>query len=683
MAKVTASQRFKTIGAKALLWLLALSFFAGFLLVPNLHRFSGGPQAEHTFAIVNDKHKVPVREFMETYRQMEYRYQEQYGDQWDQLKGYFGPQVKTNSLDRIIFRYGAGDKAKELGLSVSDEEVRRLVEETPTFHDEAGVFRVNLYQQFLQRRRMTAEKFEGDLREDLIRQKLTNLFYDGVRPSRAQVEEEWQNRNTKVALEFVSVDIQELSGSMKPSDAQIRDYYEKNQMEFFRPERRVLRYADFNPNGKEIRDRENVKNISDADIRAYYDQNPDEYTFQEENFRVREMVVGFDLGNPESEALKKLSDDDKKKKAREIIEEALKRVKAGEDFAAVANEVSTDRREKLLKKGGDLGLVSEKYFNKDVVEQAKKLALKDISPVFESFGSYRFVTVTEKFAKGDKKPFDDQKEAIRRKLANERAQAVADTESQQYLAKIKATGIPESGTAPEIVVSPPFARGEMLAGVGRLPQEDEDIVFGTLKPGDEPRLAKVGGRTLVYQLKEILQPSPSPLEEVKEQVAERVKKRLAREKLASEIEGVKKALASGTAPDKAAKAVKGAASGETGVFAKADSGSAEGVSGSDVVNKIGRSSELKLASFGLTKPGQVAGPFEVGEKLFVIRLKSRVDPDPAQRESQLNEVRDDLTRSMRSEVQMQLLEKIKADTKIEYKIEPDTLIKGDEEEAGS
>ena len=42
-----------------------------------------------------------------------------------------------------------------------------------------------------------------------------------------------------------------------------------------------------------------------------------EYTLAEENFRVREMVVGFDLGSPDEEALKKLSADEKKKKAKE------------------------------------------------------------------------------------------------------------------------------------------------------------------------------------------------------------------------------------------------------------------------------------------------------------------------------------------------------------------------------
>jgi len=212
MAKVTVQQRFKSVGAKLLLTGLAVSFFVGFLVVPNVNRFKGeSGRGEETFAVINDQHKVTVREFLETYRQMEYRYQEQYGEQWDQLKSYFLPQVKTNSIDRIVFRYGAMDRAKELGLNVSDEEVRRLVHESPAFQDEGGVFRVNLYQQYLQRRHMSAEKFEDDLREDLIRQKLTGLFYDGVKPSRAQVEKEWSDRNTKIALEFVSVSIGELA----------------------------------------------------------------------------------------------------------------------------------------------------------------------------------------------------------------------------------------------------------------------------------------------------------------------------------------------------------------------------------------------------------------------------------------------------------------------------------------
>ncbi len=683
MAKVTVQQRFKSIGAQLLLWALAISFFVGFLVVPNINRFKGQQgHSEEVFAVVNGEHKVTVREFMDTYRQMEYRYQEQYGEQWDQLKSYFLPQIKTNSIDRIVFRYGAMDRAKELGLNVSDDEIRRLVNDSPAFQDENGVFRVNLYQQYLQRRHMSAEKFEDDLREDLVRQKLTSLFYDGVKPSRAQVEKEWEDRNTKIALEFVSVSIAELAKGMTPTDAQIKAYYEQNQMEFFRPERRVIRYADFNPNSKDVRDRDSVKNIADADLKAYYDQHPDEYTLTEENFRVREMTVGFDLGNPDDEALKKLSADEKKKKAKEIIDGALARVKKGEDFNAVANELSTDRREKLLKKGGDLGLVNDKYFNKDIVEHAKKLAVNDVSEVFESFNAYRFIKVTEKLAAGTKKPFDDQKDAIRRKLANERATAIAETESAQFLQKSAKDGVPEKaeGGKPEIVVSPPFARGEAIAGVGKLTDADEEALFKA-KPGDPAVSAKVGNRTIVYQIKEVMQPAPSPIEEVKDQIGERVKKKLAREKLAGDIDRLKKALASGTPADKAAKSIKGAESGETGVFARNDAGNSEGVSGQDVVNKIGKAGDLKLAAFKLGKAGDVGGPFEVAEKLFVIRLKSRTDPDPAQKTKQMDDVREQLARTMRSEVQNQLLDKIKAETKMDMKIDVDKLLKKDEGES--
>lgn len=684
MAKETVGQRFKSLGAKTLLWLLAISFIAGFLVVPSVGRFgAGGTRGDDTFAIINGEHKITVREFLETYRQMEFRYEEQYGEQWDQIKDYLLPQVKTNSIDRLVFRYGAGDQARELGLSVSDEEIRRLVHETPAFHDEKGVFRVNLYQQYLQRQRLSPEKFENDLREDLIRQKLTNLFYDGVRPSRAQVEKEWEDRNTKIALDFVSIGIEEIAGTMKPTDAQITAYYGQNQMEFFRPERRVIRYADFNPNGKQIRDRDNVKNIAEADLKAYYDGNAAEYTFNEENFRIREMVVAFDLGNPDDTAVKKLSDDEKKKQARELIEAAHERVvKKGEDFAAVANEVSTDRREKLLKRGGDIGVVSDKYFNKDIIERAKKLKLNEVSDIFESFNAYRFVVVTEKFAAGTRKPFDDQKDAIRRKLSNDRATAIAEAESAQYLEKVAKTGVPESSTegGPEITVSAPFSRGESVAGLGRLTEPDEEAIFGTLKPGDAPKMARFGNRVIVYQLKEILPPAPSPMEEVREQIAERVKKQLAREKLSGEIDGLRKALLSGVPADRAAKSIKGAESGETGVFARNESGNAGNVSGVDVVNKIGRSGQLKLSAFMLKRPGDVAGPFEVDDRLVMVRLKSRLDPDPALREKQLEEVREDLFRKLRSEVQGQLLDKIKAETRLDLKVDVDKLLKRDEAE---
>ncbi len=208
----------------------------------------------------------------------------------------------------------------------------------------------------------------------------------------------------------------------------------------------------------------------------------------------------------------------------------------------------------------------------------------------------------------------------------------------------------------------------------------EEAIFGTLKPGDAPKMARFGNRVIVYQLKEILPPAPSPMEEVREQIAERVKKQLAREKLSGEIDGLRKALLSGVPADRAAKSIKGAESGETGVFARNESGNAGNVSGVDVVNKIGRSGQLKLSAFMLKRPGDVAGPFEVDDRLVMVRLKSRLDPDPALREKQLEEVREDLFRKLRSEVQGQLLDKIKAETRLDLKVDVDKLLKRDEAE---
>jgi len=131
-----------------------------------------------------------------------------------------------------------------------------------------------------------------------------------------------------------------------------------------------------------------------------------------QRLKVRQIVV--EVGSrPEAQA---------KRRAEEI----LKRVKAGEDFAKLAGELSDDPTSKS--KGGDIGFVDPTY-DKDL----QGLKVGQVSGVLKSFQGYRIVKV-EDSKLGLPKDFEKNKKQLRDDLKT-RLESLASAEFYENLQK--------------------------------------------------------------------------------------------------------------------------------------------------------------------------------------------------------------------------------------------------------
>jgi peptidyl-prolyl cis-trans isomerase C len=122
--------------------------------------------------------------------------------------------------------------------------------------------------------------------------------------------------------------------------------------------------------------------VSDTDAKAYYDQHPQEMQKPEE-IRASHILVRF----PEGAA------DDVKKAARARAEEALAKVKAGGDFAAVVKDYSQDPGSAA--QGGDLGFFSKGRMVPAFETVAFAMKVGQVSDVVESPFGYHVIKVTD------------------------------------------------------------------------------------------------------------------------------------------------------------------------------------------------------------------------------------------------------------------------------------------------
>jgi peptidyl-prolyl cis-trans isomerase C len=163
---------------------------------------------------------------------------------------------------------------------------------------------------------------------------------------------------------------------------------------------------------------------SDADAKDFYDKNQDKFK-EEEQVRASHILVKVDES----------ADPATKQKARAKIDGVLKQVKAGGDFAKLAQENSDDGS---ASQGGDLN-----YFGKgQMVGPFDKVAFElkpgQISDVVQTQFGYHIIKVVDKKT-GRTVPFEEAQAKIKDYLTGQKKQQHADTfiESLKKKSKIE------------------------------------------------------------------------------------------------------------------------------------------------------------------------------------------------------------------------------------------------------
>ncbi|ACH39526.1 peptidylprolyl cis-trans isomerase, PpiC-type [Citrifermentans bemidjiense Bem] len=128
---------------------------------------------------------------------------------------------------------------------------------------------------------------------------------------------------------------------------------------------------------------QNKASVSDEEVKKFYDDNLNQYFKKPESVKASHILVGTD----------EKSTPEDKKKAKEKAEALLKRLQAGEDFAAVAKGESTCPS---ASEGGDLGEFGRGQMVPEFEEAAFKLKPGEMSGVVETKFGYHIIKVTGK-----------------------------------------------------------------------------------------------------------------------------------------------------------------------------------------------------------------------------------------------------------------------------------------------
>jgi len=283
-----------------------------------------------------------------------------------QLGGDFDPSLLDDRLVRESSLRGLIDQAlllqgaRKADFAFSDTALDQLILQTPEFAVD-GVFNAGRFDQFIQQLGYTRLQFRDLLRQEM----LVGQLQAGIGASGFVTDEQIQHfaRLEQQTRDFAIVTVPADNTAVEVSEEQAREYYEQNTDRFRSPEQVVLDYIELNK--ESFFDQVDV---TDEQVQSLYQQRIANLAEQR---RAAHILIESD-GSGDTEAKAK-------------IDEIAQRLAAGEDFAALAKEVSEDPGS--AGEGGDLGFAGPGIYDPDFEDALYALAQDQVSePVRSEFG---------------------------------------------------------------------------------------------------------------------------------------------------------------------------------------------------------------------------------------------------------------------------------------------------------
>ena len=356
--------------------------------------------------------EIPIPEYRFAKQQQIQRMRSMLGEQYD-ASITNTPEFKAAVLNRLIEEEVLVQAATEAGMAISDGFLNARIKNTPDFQRD-GEFSQDLYQSLLAQQRLTPQEFEEDFRRAL----LINQLVAGVSESSAvvpqAVEQGLRLQGQERELRYVRLPMARYVDSVNITPEQVAAFYDANKARFMEPEQVRLQYLELSLDviaaGLEA---------TDVEIEQLYASEKDRLAGDEQR-RARHILIQLDES----------ADDEAVAAARREAGELVARLRAGEDFAALAKEHSDDAGSAA--EGGDLGLFGRGMMVPEFEEAAFALAESEISePVRSPFG-FHIIQVTEIEA-----PRVPSLEEVRPQLAE---QAVRDQAEQLFLERVELLG---------------------------------------------------------------------------------------------------------------------------------------------------------------------------------------------------------------------------------------------------
>ncbi len=374
-------------------------------------------------------------------------------------------KLRETVVDGLIERELLCRAAREAGLTVDDEDVEdsllanKLFMTTSVhaiggsssgsipidFTKDDGSFDFETFRMFVNNRfRMTFTSFKQQQTQEMLAQRMRQLFEASVRISEKEVWAEYVTESDRLKIGYVTFDPAFFVRRLYPTDAEVAAWVEQHL----------------------------------AEVEKQYEDDSYKYRNVEKQVRTSHILVKVEPGAEEPVVAER----------KALAEDVLKRVRAGEDFAKLAAQYSDDQGS--AKSGGDVGYKARGQLVEEYEDEAFGMKVGEVSDLVKTQFGFHIIRC-DGFREGDI-PFEDVKVEIGRtmmRLATARQQAQADGDA--FLAKVKAGAtFEEAAKALEAVYYPPEPEASAPAPAATAPEAGDagdEAAEEDVQADEEPR----------------------------------------------------------------------------------------------------------------------------------------------------------------------------------------------------
>ncbi|MFT4748551.1 MAG: peptidyl-prolyl cis-trans isomerase D [Pseudohongiellaceae bacterium] len=305
------------------------------------------------------------------------------------------------SLNQLIEELVMRQLAKGNSMSVSSDRIDRSIIQTPSFQLN-GVFDSELAVRTMNSQFLSVAQYRETLRGQMLMAQVANAY-----ASSNFVTDGELNRLVKLSsqtrdLRYLSVTMGTRTLDTAISDEQIQSYYDDNQELFEEDASVVVNYV--------LLDKSIISDEIALDENALLAKYEEDRSAFEGSAEKRAAHILFEINGDLTEA-----------EALELAANASVRLSDGEEFRALALELSSDTAS--AEEGGDIGFTDGSAFPPELEEALEALALNEVSgPVITDFGVH-LVKLTED-NENVYQSFEELSERLERELKSAEVEAL-------------------------------------------------------------------------------------------------------------------------------------------------------------------------------------------------------------------------------------------------------------------
>ena len=385
---------------KAVLWLVIIGLALGMLLlfVPGGQM---GDSGMGSAAATVDGQPIPLKDFWQTYRRVLDNYSAGGRNRLDpEMIKALG--IGKMALDSLITAKVLDYEARRMGLTVTPDELRRAIETYPGFQDRGAFIGVERYRAVLAANSLTVTEFENNVRNSLLGRKLQNVLADSVEVSDKEIRDEFIRQNQEAQVQFVVFRKDDFKKDVKPTETELRAYFDKNKDKYFIKEQRKVRYLLLS-----IPELAPTIKVTENDIQDAWARQPHDETVDA------------------SHILFKLEDPSKDAEVRAKAEQVLKQIQAGGDFAELARKYSEDTGS--AQQGGNLGPFTRGRMVREFENVAFSLKPGEVSGLVRTQFGYHIIKVLSR----EVPTLEANRKSIEASIQQQRASEVAKAKAAE------------------------------------------------------------------------------------------------------------------------------------------------------------------------------------------------------------------------------------------------------------